>query len=74
MLLHSVWISYSRLSHAVAVNHRIATQVTHKPMPFLKVSTPNDVDILFQEVLKMYTLSHPNVMVPTGVRLDAVRP
>ena len=32
--------------------------------------TPNDVDILVQEVLKMHTLSHPNVMSLTGVCLD----
>ena len=33
--------------------------------------TPNDVDILVQEVLKMHTLSHPNVMSLTGVCLDS---
>jgi len=32
--------------------------------------TPNDVDNLVQEVLKMHTLSHPNVMSLTGVCLD----
>ena len=32
--------------------------------------TPNDVDNLVQEVLKMHTLSHPNVMPLTGVCLD----
>jgi len=32
--------------------------------------TPNDVDSLVQEVLKMHTLSHPNVMSLTGVCLD----
>ena len=33
--------------------------------------TPNDVDNLVQEVLKMHTLSHPNVMSLTGVCLDS---
>ena len=32
--------------------------------------TPNDVDNLVQEVLKMHTLSHPTVMSLTGVCLD----
>ena len=32
--------------------------------------TPRDVDNLVQEVLKMPTLSHPNVMSLTGVCLD----
>ena len=32
--------------------------------------TPNDVDSLVQEVLKMHTLGHPNVMSLTGVCLD----
>ena len=33
--------------------------------------TPKNVDNLVQEVLKMRTLSHPNVMTLTGVCLDA---
>ena len=33
--------------------------------------TPNDVDNLVQEILKMHTLSHPNVMSLTGVCLDS---
>ena len=37
----------------------------------LGLFTPNDVDNLVDEVLKMHTLSHPNVMSLTGVCLDA---
>jgi len=37
----------------------------------LGLFTPSDVDNLVKEVLKMHTLSHPNVMSLTGVCLDA---
>ena len=45
-------------------------------MPFLKVSLlQNDVDVLFQEVLKMYTLSHPNPSsLPTSFLPPSLRP
>ena len=33
--------------------------------------SPNEVDSLVQEVLKMHTLCHPNVMSLTGVCLDS---
>ena len=33
--------------------------------------TPNDVDNLVEEVLRMHTLCHPNVMSLTGVCLDS---
>ena len=53
----------------------LATVFTNSSIPLSVIPsglfTPNDVDNLVQEVLKMHTLSHPNVMSLTGVCLDA---
>ena len=70
--------------HRDATTEVVAVK-TLRGMPFLRTSnssiicyaipsglfTPNDVDNLVQEVLKMHTFSHHNVMPLTGVCLDA---
>ena len=69
--------------HPDAATEVVAVKTLHG-MPFLRASnsslicyaipsglfTPKDVDNLVQEVLKMHTFSHPNVMPLTGVCLD----